>query len=176
MGRCAQVGDEIGSRLVAARLVRDLMRLCFLMERRYAPYIKWFGTAFARLWCAERMSPSLSAALQAPTWRERVEHLSAAYELAAAMHNELGITEPLTAQVSPFWDRPFAVIHGDRFVEAIRAEIRNEEVRALPEHLGSVDQFTDSTDALHFLDRMRGVYRDPQRDDRNTDGAQMEVT
>src|SRR3972149_1449254 len=46
MGRCAQVGDELGSRLVAARLVRDLMRLCFLMERQYAPYIKWLGTAF----------------------------------------------------------------------------------------------------------------------------------
>jgi len=40
MGRCGQVGDELGSRLVAARLVRDLMKLCFLMERQYAPYTR----------------------------------------------------------------------------------------------------------------------------------------
>ena len=45
MGRCGQVGDDLGSRLIAARLVHDLIRLCFLMERRYAPYIKWLGSA-----------------------------------------------------------------------------------------------------------------------------------
>jgi hypothetical protein len=49
IGRCGQVGDELGSRLVAGRLIRDLMRLCFLMERRYAPYIKWLGSAFQQL-------------------------------------------------------------------------------------------------------------------------------
>jgi len=31
-------------------------------------------------------------------------------------------------------------------------------VRALPEHLGSIDQFVDSTDALRYLDRFRAVY------------------
>ncbi len=49
MGRCGEVGDELGSRLVAGRLVREVMRLAFLMERQYAPYAKWFGTAFSRL-------------------------------------------------------------------------------------------------------------------------------
>jgi Domain of unknown function (DUF4037) len=32
----AIVGDDLGSRVVAARLVRELMRLCFLMEQQYA--------------------------------------------------------------------------------------------------------------------------------------------
>ena len=35
VGRTAEVGDEIGSRILTARIVRDLMRLCFLIERRY---------------------------------------------------------------------------------------------------------------------------------------------
>jgi len=47
VGRCGQVGDDVGSVLVAARLVRDVMKLCFLLEQQYAPYMKWFGTAFA---------------------------------------------------------------------------------------------------------------------------------
>jgi len=34
-------------------------------------------------------------------------------------------------------------------VKAIRAAITSEDVRALPEHLGAVDQFVDSTDALN---------------------------
>ena len=49
VGRTAAVGDELGSRLVAASLVRDLIRLAFLQERRYAPYPKWLSAAFATL-------------------------------------------------------------------------------------------------------------------------------
>jgi len=149
MGRCGQVEDELGSRLVAARLVRDLMRLCFLMERTYTPYIKWFGTAFAQLNCAETLLPVLSHVLVADSWQECEKHLSTAYASVAGMHNDLGITEPLSTKVSQFYLRPFFVIKAERFVEAIRAAITSEEVRALPEHLGAVDQFVDSTDALN---------------------------
>jgi hypothetical protein len=158
MGRTGQVGDELGSRLVASRLVRDLMRLCFLMERQYAPYIKWFGTAFARLACAEKMSPLLMAVLNAPTWQEREKPLMAAYQLAADMHNRLGITTPLVIPVGLFYDRPFRVIHVDHLVETLRAAINDGAVKALPAHLGSVDQFTDSTDALNHLQHIRRVY------------------
>jgi hypothetical protein len=159
MGRCGQVGDELGSRLVAARLVKDLMRLCFLMERQYAPYIKWLGTAFTQLDCAGQLVPLLMRVLEASTWEERQTLLCAAYELAAEMHNHLGITEPLSTKVSPFYGRPFLVIKAGRFAEAIHARITDEEIRSLPEHLGSVDQFTDSTDALNQLPRIIRVYQ-----------------
>lgn len=162
MGRCGQVGDDLGSRLVAARLVRDLMKLCFLMEQQYAPYIKWFGSAFAQLGCAGQLGPVLTNALRTETWQEREKHLSTAYEFVAAMHNELGITDPLPTQVSQFYDRPFVVIHADRFVDAIRERINSEEVKALPDHLGSVDQFTDSTEVLNLrqrFNRFKFIYR-----------------
>jgi hypothetical protein len=158
MGRCGQAGDELGSRLVAARLVKDLMRLCFLMERQYAPYIKWFGTAFAQLDCAGRLAPLLMQVLESSTWEERQKPLCTAYELSAEMHNRLGITEPISTKVSQFFGRPFLVIQAARFVEAIRARITDVEVKTLPEHLGSVDQFTDSTDALNQLPRIQRVY------------------
>ena len=74
------------------------------------------------------------------------------------MHNALGITDSLATEVSQFHNRPFLVIHADRFVDAIRAVIKSEEVLALPEHLGSVDQFIDSTDALKYLNRFSAVY------------------
>jgi hypothetical protein len=158
MGRCGQVGDDLGSRLIAARLVRNLMRLCFLMERRYAPFIKWLGSAFAQLDCASDLAPVFTRVLAANSWEERQTHLTVAYEFVAKMHNALGITEPLTTEVSQFHGRPFLVIHADRFVDAIRAEIKSEKVLALPKHLGSVDQFIDSTDALNYLNRFRAVY------------------
>ncbi|MBN1259090.1 MAG: DUF4037 domain-containing protein [Anaerolineae bacterium] len=150
VGRCGQVEDEIGSRLVSATLVRDLMRLCFLMERHYSPYTKWFGTAFAQLACAGDLLPILMQVLQAADWRAREVPLSEAYTYVARLHNALGLTDPLDVRVSPFYERPFMVIHGDRFVAALRAAICDPDVLALPAYLGAVDQFLDSTDAFNY--------------------------
>ncbi|MFC2038071.1 DUF4037 domain-containing protein [Chloroflexota bacterium] len=161
MGHCGQVGDDLGSRLKAARLVRDLIRLCFLMKRQYAPYVKWFGSAFAQLDCAGDLLPVFGRVLEANSWQERQTHLTTAYEFVARMHNTLGITGPLTTEVSQYHRRPFVVLHADRFVDAIRAAIKSEEVLALPEHLGSVDQFVDSTDALAYANRFSAVYLAP---------------
>jgi hypothetical protein len=150
MGRAGYAGDEIGSALIGARLVRDMMRLCFLMEKQYAPYAKWFGTAFARLKCAGDLAPSLRGALLAETWQEREKHLCAAYEYVAAMHNALGMTEPLPEKVSGFHGRPFRVIHGDRFADAVAARITDPSMRHIASSrlIGGIDQFSDSTALL----------------------------
>ena len=151
MGRAGLAGDEIGSALIAARLVRDIMRLCFLMERKYAPYPKWFGTAFKQLQCAAEIAPHLEAVLRSATWQEREKHLVPAYEKIAAMHNDLGITSELAAKSGNFFGRPFKVINliGD-FSEKIRAEIEDPEVKRIASKklIGSIDQFSDSTDIL----------------------------
>ncbi|MBZ0288211.1 MAG: DUF4037 domain-containing protein, partial [Anaerolineae bacterium] len=94
VGRAGYVGDDLGSQVIAARLVRDIMRLCFLMERQYAPYSKWFGTAFSKLAAAEKLNQPLRWALLAQNWRERELYLSEAYETLAALHNALNITAP----------------------------------------------------------------------------------
>ena len=151
VGRTGEVGDEVGSHLIAGTLVRDLMRLCFLIERRYAPYSKWFGTAFSRLDAAPALSPTLQGVLRAEHWQERERHLCAAYEVAARLHNALGITAPLAEHVSFFHDRPFRVIHGERFVSAIIDAIDDEGVRDLVERIGmigAIDQITDNVDVL----------------------------
>ncbi len=163
MGRCGDVGDELGSRVIAARLVRDVMRLCFLMERVYAPYPKWFGTAFGRLACAPTLGPILEHALGATTWKERERYLSEAYEHVGAMHDALGITPPLKARVSRFHDRPYLVIHSDQFVHAIEAEIKDPEVLAVTTPVGAVDQWSDSTDVLSYPSvyrKLRTAYLD----------------
>ena len=66
-------------------LVRDLMRLCFLIERRYAPYSKWLGSAFAQLSIAPALSPYLEEAMAATTYEPREQALAAAYELVAEL-------------------------------------------------------------------------------------------
>jgi hypothetical protein len=161
VGRTGEVGDDLGSALIAADLVRDVMRLGFLMERRYAPYSKWFGSAFTRLACAARLLPHLDAVLAAREWQDRQQHLVHAYAIVAAMHNDLGITEPLSTQASHFHGRPFLVIGADRFADAIRDQIQDQRVRNLPAAIGSVDQYVDSTDVLSnpvLRRRVRAIY------------------
>lgn len=148
MGRAGSVGDELGSRLIASRLVRDLMRLSFLMEKQYAPYPKWFGTAFGKLALAPELKPLLEQVLSQSVWQDREKFLVKAYEYLADCHNRLGITETLPAQCSPFHDRPFLVISKGLYSAAILAQIEDPFLQELATRplIGSVSQFSDSTD------------------------------
>jgi hypothetical protein len=151
MGRAGLGGDEIGSALIGARLVRDIMRLCFLMERQYAPYPKWFGTGFRKLFCADKLEQHLKAALRAASWKERELHLVPAYGQIAAMHNDLQITELLPSTSGNFFGRPFKVINlTGNFAERIRAEIKNPQVKRIASNklIGGIDQITDNTEML----------------------------
>jgi hypothetical protein len=147
-GRCAEAGDELGSAVVIARIVRDLMRLVLLMQRRYPPYSKWLGSAVARTAAARQVLPALTAAVTAANWPDRERAISAAYEAAARLHNAIGVTPPLEETVRPtYYDRPYRVPDASRFVRALRAQITAKHVRELP-LIGAVDQFIDSTDAI----------------------------
>lgn len=163
MGRAGLVGDELGSALIASRLVRDLMRLCFLMEEQYAPYPKWFGTAFAQLAFAKTLSPSLRRAQFAETWAEREQGLIEAYQRVAEMHNALGITEPLPATVRDFFGRPFKVMALHGFADALRAQITDPAVRRIAERglIGGIDMISDNTDILsdaRWRPTLRGLF------------------
>jgi hypothetical protein len=144
VGRAGFVGDELGSALIGSRLVHDLMHLCFLMEKKYAPFSKWYGSAFARLACAAELSPRLWKALRAETWPERESALMAAYEQVAAMHNALGITEPVLTEVRQMWKRPFKVVWGD-FPGALSAQIKDPAVKRISERwpFGGIDQIRE---------------------------------
>lgn len=144
VGRAGSVGDELGSALIGSRLVSDLMRLCFLMERQYAPYTKWFGTAFSRLSCGPELTPILWRVVQADTWQSREDALLAAYEKLAQMHNALHVTAPLSTDIEQMWDRPFRVTWAD-FPGLLREQIQDPAVAAVADQwpVGPVDQFRD---------------------------------
>jgi hypothetical protein len=150
VGRTGDLGDEIGSRLLASRLVHDLMQLCFLMERTYAPYPKWFGTAFARLSCAPALTRILLQILAAQDWKSREKFLCQAYEIVAGMHNALAITEPLDTKVRYFHNRPFRIIDASRFSAALKDQISDPVVQAISTDIGSIDQFSHSTDLRSY--------------------------
>ncbi|MVO98077.1 DUF4037 domain-containing protein [Paenibacillus lutrae] len=156
MPRAGFAGDELGAALIASRLIRDVMSLCFLIERRYAPYPKWFGTAFRQLACADELLPHLQAAQNAKEWREREQALSTTYQIVAQMHNELQLTEPIEVKVNLFFDRPFSVIGGNRFADALVSKIKDSSLRKLAAfRFGGIDQISDNTDFRAIQERFQ---------------------
>jgi hypothetical protein len=161
--RAGYVGDELGSAVMAGRLVRSIMQLCFLMEKQYAPYPKWFGTAFAELNCATPLTPLLRRVQTGDTYRQREEALAEAYTILNTMHNTLNITPDISPAVSDFHGRPFIVSNGWRYSEALSNAITDDAVKAIAQRsqIGSIDQFSDNTDmreSVHLRSKIVELY------------------
>jgi hypothetical protein len=148
IGRCAELGDELGSKLITSSLVNELMRLCFLFEKTYFPYSKWFGTAFSRLKCAGELTPIFTQVLNSSNCQEHESILSKAYVIVGNLHNSLGITKPVESSISDYFGRPYMVIHADRFADATMDAIQDEKLKVIKPLIGSVDQFSNNTDFL----------------------------
>jgi hypothetical protein len=116
VGRASETGDELGSAIVAARLVRELMRLCFLIERRYAPYSKWMGSAFAQLDVAKEIAGFFREACIASAYDERERRRTRSWLAASTPCAWRGRRTPSSASTT-----------GDRFRFSTRC--------ALPTHV-----------------------------------------
>jgi hypothetical protein len=160
VGRTAEAGDELGSRLLSAGLAGDLVWLAFALSRRWAPYAKWRGTVFRSLPVAARLGPLLHAAAAAPGWRERENALAAACEVLLDIQRQRGLPAPRSA-VIPFFDRPYRTV--DQAVpQGLLAGITDSEVARLPPMAGSVEQWIDCTDVLSSPGRraaLQAAYR-----------------
>jgi hypothetical protein len=145
VGRTAEAGDEFGSRLVAARLSREVARLLLLLGRAWPPYEKWLGRAVA----ADPAAAHLACALRAEEVKEREAQLCTAYEMAGERQNALGLAAPVPATRRAYFDRPYQVIGADRFADTLLAAVTDPGLRRLP-LIGIVSQVLDSVDAAEL--------------------------
>lgn len=169
IGRTGGRGDELGSAIVGARVVRDLVRLAFLVSRAWEPYSKWLGRAFAELPIAHQLQPQLMTALHARDWRERENAICAAGAVLGAATNALQLAEATDPSPRQFYDRDIRVVDGWRFTEALTAAVTDPDVRAHLDRLGqragasigalpgAIDQAVDSVDVLGRVDRCRSA-------------------
>jgi hypothetical protein len=96
IGRIASKGDTLGLRMQVSKIVQHLMRLAFMVSRRYMPYKKWFGTLFKRLPMAATLEPVLLDLLKEDDWQKIEEKIGAAASMVLQQQNPLGIAPEIT--------------------------------------------------------------------------------
>lgn len=151
VGRSGSRGDDVGSRLLTGHLVGVAMHLGFLLQRRRPPYSKWFGSSFLELPVADTLSPVVTMALTASTWRDRQTALVEALEILHEEQRRSGLPTG-QAVVEPFFDRPFASVAAS-VSQVLLADITDPLVRRLPSGVGSVEQWVNNVDVLSHPDR-----------------------
>ena len=146
VGRTAERGDELGSRLLSARLAGDLIWLAFALSRRWAPYAKWRGSAFQGLAVAADLADPLAEAATAPDWCDRENGLADGCEVLLSAQRERGLPVPAST-VTAFMDRPYRTV--DQAVpQALLADVTDPEIARLPASIGAIDQWVSSVDLL----------------------------
>jgi len=159
VGRTGGGGDDLGSAILTARQVREHVKLAFLVERRWAPYGKWLGRAFAELSSAGDLGQHLSAALAASSWRQRERHLCQSAARLVEATNDLRLADPVDPAPGPFFDRDILVAPAQALVLALTAAVTDPALRRLIDGLGgrsdqaprlpgTIDQAVDSVDVL----------------------------
>lgn len=158
--RCGDCGDGIGSRIVCARICERLMRLCFLYRDTYAPYSKWFGTAFDKLDVPAEIKRAIGGALAADSLEVREDCLVKAQALAAELHNGSGLTERVDFRVERYFGRDIKVIFADKFSDAARDELKGSAFENVP-LMGSLSQIGGLeciADDKAYRERVMGLY------------------
>jgi len=140
LGRAAQVGDDLGSRIIAGRVAGAVVHLAFVIARAWMPYAKWSGTLLRQLPGTGPLVGALDAALRAADGTSRQELLSDALEALLDLQRASGLPAPAPA-TEAFWDRPFRHPRAE-IVDRLRAEISDAGVRDLPRARGSIEQRT----------------------------------
>lgn len=152
IGRAAERGDDLGSRVIAARMVRVAMHLAHMLGRRWPPYAKWFGKSVDRLPCGESAAEPMRRALDARDWVSREQGLVDALRALNDFQRHIGLPA-VDDPVQRFWNRPYRSVRED-VVTRLEDRITDSAVRALPRGIGSVEQWSDNVDVL-----IRRTYR-----------------
>jgi hypothetical protein len=159
VGRTGSRGAYLGSKLITSRLIRYIMRLAFLLEKKYIPYEKWFGFAFKELNVAPELEPLLIKCVEQKNWRKIEEILCESYLLILDLQNSLNLTPKLELSPTPFFSRDILIIDVKKIVEELSKTIKHP-LSQLKYPIGSIDQFMENANHLDTktLNKIRSLY------------------
>ncbi|MFX1506721.1 MAG: DUF4037 domain-containing protein [Promethearchaeota archaeon] len=157
VGRTGMIGDDLGSRIEAGRLVRHIMRLAFLLEKKYIPYSKWLSTAFTQLPIANQLKPILLKILKEDDWRLREQLLCEAYLLLLEQQNSLNLTPEITLRPGKYFTRDQTVIQLEKITNKLK-KLLQSPLDNMKYPIGSIDHFIDDTHLLTDMKFARNIF------------------
>ncbi len=150
VGRTGIIGDDFGSRIETARLVRHIIRLTFLLHKKYMPYPKWVSIAFSQIPIAHKLKPILVKALKEDDWKNRENLLCEALLILLEKQNKLKITPKITLRPSKYFSRDQTVIKVEKITQELRKLVMSP-LDKIKYPIGSIDHFIDDTHMLSDL-------------------------
>lgn len=149
VGRIGGKGDDLGSRIEASRLIRYIMELAFILEKKYIPYEKWFGIAFKKLALARTLEPILLDILKEIDWQQREKLLCDAYLKLIEKQFELNLIPRIEIKPIQFFNRPQLVMPLQEVIEEIKKGIK-KSFNEVSYFLGTINQFIDISNNLNI--------------------------
>ena len=154
-GRTHERGQLLQSRLLAAAMATELIRLAFAVCRSWMPYEKWAEALFRRLPVAAELTDPLQTLVGAPDLAAREDALTRAVDLLLAAQRERGLPTPHSGMV-PFYDRSQRMISSE-VTGLLLGDITDPAVTALPPRLGTIEQWAVRHDVVFRLDRRPAI-------------------
>jgi len=148
VGRTGGKGDDLGSRIEASRLVKFIMEMTYILEKKYIPYEKWFAIAFKRLAIASSLEPILLKILEENKWQQREHLLCNAYLILAKKHLELELIDDSTINRVHFHNRPQLIIPVDKIINQLKDGIKTT-FNPIIYQLGTINQFINICNNLN---------------------------
>lgn len=165
--RTLEAGDTLGSQIVIHKMIRYIMEMCFLQNRTYRPYDKWFGKAFDCLPKNEELKTLIRDTMKGRSTEKQLDCLHKLLIELGKKHNELGISTPIEPRYSNFEVginsaiRPYKVFNAGEFKNDCLNGICDEKLKKLI-WVGAFDQLTHSDDSLinftDWIDKIRKNY------------------
>ncbi len=145
IGRCIEHDDYVGAKLISARVVSTVMKICFAIKRQYMPYSKWFTTKFSRLGLhsIEDLAVQILSENNLPLIEKKVAKL---YQEVIALNNATAGLPVINNTVRDYYNRPYKVIMAGEIVTLFVDAIESETLKSLELSAVFIDSKIDAAD------------------------------
>lgn len=160
VGRTGGRGDNLGSRIEASRLVKYIIEIAFILEKKYVPYEKWFAIAFKQLTMAKSLEPLLINILLEKKWKKREKLLCDAYLLLVKKLIELKFIPDLETKPIYFYNRPQLIIPVQKIIGKLKKGMEFTFKDVLYQ-IGTINQFIDISNNLNpsLCKKVQDIYK-----------------
>jgi len=154
VGRAVELNDILGLKIITARIVKNLLKICFVLKDTYVPYSKWFTHKFEELNLPE--IKELSRKIIIENDPNRIENLLAnLYFEVLKLQNISSNLPKIEKGITTYYNRPYKVIFAEEIVNNLKNSISDPKLKNINISIVGIDNEIDSIDFSenHLLEK-----------------------